>query len=123
MSGGRNAVNKARTGRDQIKSPRARRAKLCLHQTRRRRKQHVRGHRTDQNRVEIGPPNSPLFERLARRFNCQVGRGNRRVRDVAFADPGSVHDPLIVGLNNTGQIVVRQNARRNITAERADFRF
>ena len=42
--------------------------------------------------------------------------------DVALADAGPLQDPLVVGLDHLFQILVGENARRRIAAERGDFR-
>ena len=44
------------------------------------------------------------------------------VGDVALANAGALQDPLVVGLDQLFQILVRQHARRGIAPERGDFR-
>ncbi len=51
-----------------------------------------------------------------------IGSGHFRARDMAFADAGAVHNPLVVGLDHFLQVLVGEKAGRGVAPQRADFR-
>ena len=59
--------------------------------------------------------------RPERRLLRQVGRRDAGVDDVAFADAGTLQDPLVGGLDQLLEVGVGQHARRNIGRQTRDL--
>ena len=116
------AVDKAGACGHQVKSPSPLRANLILYQAGGRRKQHIGRDRAHQNGVEIGGTNASLLQSSARRQHRHIGCCNFRRRNVTFTDTCAVHDPLVVGIDHALQVLIRQNARGAVTAQRRNFR-
>ena len=92
-----------------------------LHQARGTREQHVRGHRADDDQVDVlGLETGPL-DRFFRRLGSQVAGGDARVDDVALANAGALHDPLVGGVDHLLEIGVGQQARRHVGGQALDL--
>ena len=119
----RQPVNEARAGSDQIEAPGVLGAQLVLHQAGGRGEQHVGRDRTDDDGVQFGGRDAALGQRVLRRFARHVGGRHVRIGDVPLADPGTLQDPLVGGIDHLFQVLVRQDAGRRVTAEGRNFRF
>ena len=62
-----------------------------------------------------------LLDRRERRFLRQIGRRDAGIDDVALANAGALHDPLVRGLDQLLEIGVGQQARRHVRREALDF--
>ena len=60
-------------------------------------------------------------ERAFRGLNGHIGGRDVFIGDVALANAGTLDNPLVVGLDHFFQIVISQNARRNVATERSNF--
>src|SRR5439155_758664 len=60
-----------------------------------------------------------LFQHLQRRRLAHTGVGLGVARDAALADAGALADPLIRGVEDLGELVIRHDALRHV-APRAD---
>ena len=116
------AVDEAGTGRDQVEAPGALRADAVLHQ--------AGGGGEQMSGVTVqtmiasssvaSMPRCASAQRAASIAMSEVAISGRG--DVALADAGALHDPLVVGVDHLFQVLIGQHARRRIAPERADFR-
>ena len=110
-------IKKTRACRGQVESPRVGRTQLGLDKAGRRRKQHVRCDRSNDNAIDVAGVDAPFAKAILRCLGRHVTRGLPRVDHVALANPGALHDPLVGGLNHLLQIGVGEQARGNIRAD------
>jgi hypothetical protein len=122
MRGSGGSVYEAGAGRDQVEAPGAARAQTILHQARRGWEQHVGRDGADDDGVDLASLNAALRQRA-------LGRGDRHIRschaglqNVPLPDAGALDNPLVVGLNQLFEVVIRHDPRGNVTSERRDFR-
>ena len=122
VGAGGEAVDEAGAGGDQVEAPGAARAERVLHQAGGGGEEHVRRDGADDDGVDVGGANAALGERATGGFDGHVGGGHFGGGDVALADAGALDDPLVVGLDHLFEVLVGEHARRDIAAERGDFR-
>ena len=92
-----------------------------LHQTSGRGKKHVGRNRPHDNGIEIGGLDSALGKRFLRGFDRQIAGRNPLVHNMTLADADTLHDPLIVGIDQFFEVGVGEKAGRNESAESADL--
>ena len=109
----------ARSGK--IKSPDPFCAQLVLHQAGGGGKKHVGSDRGDDDRVQVGRRQAALHQRPPGCLGRKIAGGYSFIHDVAFANAGALHDPVIGGFHQLFQIVVGQKARRNIGAQSSNL--
>ena len=63
-----------------------------------------------------------LGQRAAGGLKRQIGGRHTGVRNVPLANADAVHNPLVVGLDQLFQILIRQNVGWRVATERSDFR-
>ena len=114
-------VNERRTRRREIETPNVLCAQLVLHQTSRRREEHVGSNRSHDYRVQFGRLNPALGQRSLRRLDRQIAGRNPFVHDVPLSNANPFHDPLIVGIDHHFEVGVGEKARRNVSAKSADL--
>ena len=115
------AVYEAGAGGDEIESPGATRANGVLHQAGGGGEEVVRRDRADDDGVELGRRHAALGEGAFGGLNGHVGSGHLGPHDMALADSGAIHDPLVVGLDHLFEVLVGEHARRSVAPQRADF--
>ena len=59
---------------------------------------------------------------LERRLLRQIRRGHAGIHHVALADAGALENPLVAGIDQLFEILVREQTRRNVGREPADLR-
>ncbi len=114
-------VHKRRASRGKIESPDSFGAQFVLHQASRGRKKHVRRDGRDDDHFDIGGDQAALLQGFLGGFGGEIAGSNAFIDEVAFADPGAFHDPLVVGFDHFFQIGIGQKPRRDISSEGADF--
>ena len=117
----RQRIGERRARRRQIESPRLLRADLRLHQARGAREQHVRRHRADDDHVDVVRRQARLRDRLPRRHRRQVARRHAGIDDVALANAGALHDPLVGRLDHLLEVGVGEDARRHVGGQALDL--
>ena len=89
---------------------------LCLNKAGRRGKYHVGRGRGDEDEIDFIARDAGLFHRGKRGFGAHVA-GVFIVRgDAALLDAGAGGDPLVIGLDDLGEVVVRENFFRHVAA-------
>ena len=91
-------------------------ADLGLDETGGRGKNHVGRGGRDQDEIDLVAGDAGLLHRGERGFRAHVAGEFVVRRDPAFLDPGASGDPLVVGLDDLREVVVRQDSLRHITA-------
>ena len=106
----------SRAGRRDVEASRSFRADLRLDKAGGGGKYHVGCGRGDEDEIDFIARDAGLFHRGKRGLGAHVA-GVFIVRgDAAFLDPGAGGDPLVVGLDDLGEIVVRENFFRHVAA-------
>ena len=59
---------------------------------------------------------------LQRRLAREIRRRDAGIDDVALADAGALHDPLVAGVDHLLEVGVGQHARRHVGREAGDAR-
>ena len=62
-----------------------------------------------------------LLDRLARRLRRQIARRHAGIDDVALADAGALHDPLVGRLDHLLEVGVGEHARRHVGGQALDL--
>ena len=112
---------KPRTGCRNIEAGRILRSDLCLYETGGRGKDHVRRRRGHEDEVDFLAGNPGLFHGCEGRLCPHVAGVFVGGGDPPFLDPGTAGDPLVVGIDQLGEVIIGQPSLRNVTA-RADDR-
>jgi hypothetical protein len=79
-------------------------------------------HRGDQHQRHLVRSQARLTERLARRGGRHVRQAFPGTGDVSGADPGPREDPLVTGVDRSGDVVVAQRAGGSVGTETEDRR-
>ena len=114
-------VRKTRARRRKIEPPRALRSNLVLHQASRRRKKHIRCHRSHDDHLNLARVDPPRLQAALRRCHRQIARPYARLHNMPFADASPLSDPLVVRRDHLLQVGVRQQLGRNIGPHGTDL--
>ena len=82
---------------------------------------HVRRDRADDDQVDLLQVEGMDFQQLLDRFDGEVAGGNALVGNVALANARALQDPLVGGLDHVFQVLIGEDARRDVGSERSDF--
>ena len=103
-------------GRRDVETGRSFRADLCLNKAGGGGKHHVGRGGGDEDEIDFIARDAGLFHRGERGFGAHVA-GVFVVRgDAALLDAGAGGDPLVIGLDDLGEIVVGENFFRHVAA-------
>ena len=92
------------------------RADFLLHETRGRRKQHVRRGGGDEDEIDLLRRNLRLLERFQRGLRRHVAGLFVFRRDATFFDAGASGDPLVAGVDDLREVGVGEAFLRHVTA-------
>ena len=76
----------------------------------------------DDDEVDVVRSEAGLRDRFQRRFLREIGRGDAWIDDVALANARALKNPLVGRVDELFEILVREQAGRNVGREAADFR-
>ena len=103
---GDQAVDETGAGGDQVETPGAFRAQRMLHQAGGGGKHHVGRHGADDDGVQFGGFDAALRQSAPRGGDRHIRRGLVRAGDMALADAGARHDPLVAGRDHLLEVLI-----------------
>ncbi len=94
---------------------------LCLHQASGGGIHHVGSNSADNDQIDLLQIDRMRLHQLLNRFHGEIAGGNALVHQMALADPRAFQDPLIGGINHFFQVLIGEDAGRNVGAKRCDL--
>ena len=114
-------VKEAGASRRQIVAPGARDAQLVLHQAGGGGKHHVGGDGADDDHVNLLQIDGVRLHELLDRFDGEIAGRDAFVHQMALANSGAFQDPLVGGFHHLFQVLVGEDARRNVGPQGGDL--
>ena len=114
-------VGKSRARSGKIESPGALAAEFVLHQTGGGRKKHVWSNGGDDDDFNLRRLDAALLEQNFAGLHGQVAGGHSLFYDVTGTNAGALHNPLVGGLDHFFQVLIGEQAWRNVSAEGGDL--
>ena len=92
-----------------------------VHQASGRGIHHVRGNSADYDEIDLLKVDRMGLLKILDRFHGKIAGGNALIHQVAFANTGAVEYPLVGGVDHFLQILVGEDARRDVSADSSNF--
>ena len=110
-------VEEARAAGRDVEAPGALDAQLVLHQASGGGIHHVGGDRADDDQIHLLQIEGMRLQQILDRFDGQIAGGNSLVDQVTLADSGAFQDPLVGGVHHFFQVLIGEDARRDVGTE------